>query len=372
MTRQVFALLPASAHEPIVLAIEQGRGWQVLPAEDFRPESDDRAIGFAPATCVTHHRAHVSARSEKEALLSVPYLVEDDLAQPVELLHVALGRRAPDQLQRDLYVVDFRILEAWIDQLKQLGLRDAKIVPELALLPAGPVLVDLGARCLVALRERRYGVDLTLPDDLVHALIAPDGEKLPTEPLDGHPLLKLVSMLAGEPPADLRQGPFAVRAPGFNLDLQSLRMPLSLAAACVIASLGFVVAETSALKNDASRLKAEAARQYASLFPEEGSVADPELRIRAKAASVGQSALDFRTAVAALYRAVLSVDGTEIRSIRYERAQGVLRATLSYGAYGDDSKVSQFLSDAGLQVGIGDSRQEQERVIGDLTLEQQR
>ena len=367
MTRQIYALLPSNDGDEITIALEQGRNWLIVPASEFRAASDDKVIAFAPATCVTRHQAAISARTEKEALLSAPYLIEDELAQPVEGLHIALGRRAAGP--RDIYVVNAGTIEGWIRQLNEAGLKGARIVPELALLPAGPIIVNLGDRYLVASGERRYGIDLSLPDDLVRALAAPDDAPIPVEPLETHPLMKLVEMMPDEPPADLRQGRFALRAPGFNFDLQSLRAPMALAAACLVVWVGMIAAETSALERSARSLQAEASRQYAGLFPDEGNVTDPAQQIRSKIAGLDQSALEFRPAAAALYEAVLAIEGTEVRAIRYERSNGSLRATLSYGAYGDDAKMRQLLVDAGLQVEIGDSRQEQGRVIGDLTLE---
>lgn len=372
MARQIYALLPATDGGQIDVAVPQGREWQILSIEHYKPQADDSVFIFAPSTVVTAHRSIIVARTEREAVLSAPYTIEDELAQPVELLHFALGPRVAPGEPRDLYVVDSAQMERWVGRLKDAGLGAAVIVPELSLLPEASVAIALGDRCLIAANDRRYGVDLSLPEDVVRALLSLDNEPLGVQETTTHPLLKLIEWARDENLVDIRQGRFAMRRPGFSIDFRSLSAPMALASVSLVGWLSYLAFETATLSAESSRLRMEASSQYSTVFPDEQNVADPAQRIRERNTGYAAPALEFQTGAAALYEAVLAVDGAQIRSLRYDGMSGVMRASISYAAYGDDAKLRQAMANPSLLLTIGDSRQEQGRVIGDVTLEVQK
>jgi len=55
-------------------------------------------------------------------------------------------------------------------------------------------------------------------------------------------------------------------------------------------------------------------------------------------------------------------------SLRYDRAIGELRATLTYPAFGADLDLKTAIEATGLQVSLGDTRLEDGRVVGDLSI----
>ena len=55
-------------------------------------------------------------------------------------------------------------------------------------------------------------------------------------------------------------------------------------------------------------------------------------------------------------------------SLRYDRAIGELRATLTYPAFGADLDLKTAIEATSLQVILGDTRLEDGRVVGDLSI----
>lgn len=369
MARQVYILLPSTDDGAMDFALRKSGETALISPNEYEPEADDQVTAFAPAGAATAHRAVISARSDKEAFLSAPYTIEDDLAQPVEMLHVALGPRVAARQARDLYVVDSALMSVWEERLDGLGLRHARIVPELSIIPEAEGIIAFDDRCLVSTKDRRYGVDLSFSEDLVRALTMPNGEELPLERVTTHSLVKLAELLPSDISTDLRQGRFSRRSPGAKLDLQSFGFLIGILAACVVAWVGYLSIQTTILNSETGRLRIEASNLYTAVFPSEVNVPDPAQRIRERSSGGTETVLDFRTVAAALYEATLTVNGAQIRSLRYDAKTGMVRASLSYAAYGDDARLRQALEGSGLAIQIGDSRQEQGRVIGDLILE---
>lgn len=369
MARQVFILLPSTDDGAMDFALRKSGETLLILPQEFEPQADDVVTAFAPAGAATAHRAIISARSEKEAFLSAPYTIEDDLAQPVEMLHVALGPRVAAGQARDLYVVDSALMSVWEERLDELGLRHARIVPELSVIPDTDGIIAFDDRYLVSTKDRRYGVDLSFSEDLIRALTAPNGEELPLQRVTTHSLVKLAELLPADISTDFRQGRFSRRSAGAKPDLQSFGFLVGILAACVIAWIGYLSIQTATLNSETRRLRTDASNLYTAVFPGEANVPDPAQRIRERNSGGAEADLDFRTVAAALYEATLAVNGAQIRSLRYDAKTGMVRASLSYAAYGDDARLRQALEGSGLVIQIGDSRQEQGRVIGDLVLE---
>ena len=70
-----------------------------------------------------------------------------------------------------------------------------------------------------------------------------------------------------------------------------------------------------------------------------------------------------------LYEAVPADSGISIQSLRYDRATGRLLANMVYPDFGSDADLKSALEANGITVSLGDSRQQDGQVLGDLTLE---
>ncbi|MEQ9315408.1 MAG: hypothetical protein RLN72_06105, partial [Henriciella sp.] len=88
----LFILLPAQEGETPLFAWKSGGDWAVA---DQRPSGrfgrGETAVAFVPGTSVTSFKANILTRKPAEAQRTALFAIEDDLAQPVEQVHVALG-----------------------------------------------------------------------------------------------------------------------------------------------------------------------------------------------------------------------------------------------------------------------------------------
>ena len=390
MARRIYALMPVRSDEDFVCAIRRGENWVLSTAGSFTPRSDDRVTILVPGTDVTRHVVTLTARSAREALRAAPYTIEDELATPVEDIHVALGRTIDneDTTRRVIYACSRECMETWIRRAGDAGMHRARFVADYAVLPHDGLVVDIGPRILVSDGSRRFALDVGVSDDVLRVLAANSdtpptvigrelAARLGLEPEGSGESADLRQLAAwGEAKdqlPDIRQSTYAHRSSASLADLSQWRIPAILAASCLVVWLSSLVLETSILKRRSSANLAEAQALYAAAFPDEGIVNDPARNIRAKATNVRETdaGADFMQLSAALYQAVMVADGVAIKSIRFERAAGDLRASLLYPDYGTDARIKAALVEAGFSARIGDTRQGNNGVLGELIIRRQ-
>ena len=79
--------------------------------------------------------------------------------------------------------------------------------------------------------------------------------------------------------------------------------------------------------------------------------------------------MPFLDASALLYEAIPADSGVSIAGLRYDHQNGRLIANMVYPDFGSDADLKSTLEAKGLGVSLGDSRQQDDQVLGDLTLE---
>ncbi|HBJ41185.1 MAG TPA: hypothetical protein DDZ20_10650, partial [Hyphomonas sp.] len=167
---------------------------------------------------------------------------------------------------------------------------------------------------------------------------------------------------------DLRQGTYA-RASETGISLKQFRLPAALAATLFVAWGAQTALSVHTMKNLTTALDAESRAQYAAAFPGQQVPSNPAAALRSRTGSATSvAAPSFQQTSAALYGAVESVSGANLVSLRYDRAIGELRATLTYPAFGADLDLKTAIEATGLQVSLGDTRLEDGRVVGDLSI----
>ena len=311
----------------------------------------------------------IPVRSDAEARRAAPFAVEDDIAEAVEDVHVALGP-APDDLQtpRQVCIVSKSRMTAWTEWLaSQPKLAAAQLMAEQSLLAPGEVLTGK-TRYLANLDGKAICVDRTLPADLLNAIFEGHDVNVPPE---GDLLLELTGAAerAGDM-IDLRQGDFRYRKRADLTGLRQWRLAGGLAAALTIVWCVSSFLEIRSLQAEREALEAQTRAIYLSAFSEEPRNGN-YLRAAAEAAreAGGASAIGFQEASAALYTALGSVPTAELRSLRYDQNQDGLVARIAYGAYGDDADLKSALIDAGVNAELGDARLESGFVVGDVAIE---
>lgn len=139
----LFLRMPAATGQPwqLLLRTEQGA---VTVLEDCADEAalhqaavahaNARVIALAPGTDVFMTSVVISARQLKQVGASVAYLIEEQVGQDIESLHVVQASQQADGSVPLLAVSEVRMQE-WVSQAKAAGFRLEAVIPELMLLP---------------------------------------------------------------------------------------------------------------------------------------------------------------------------------------------------------------------------------------------
>jgi general secretion pathway protein L len=306
-----------------------------------------------------------------QRLAALPFAVEDQVSEPIETLHVALGAElAPGRYLAG--VVRHDRMAHWCAMIDAGGLEQAAILPDALSLPAPrtgcwAVAAD-GDRMLV---RRPDGIAFALPlsafDDVWDAADRPPliscGETLPdrfsAEPAG--PGWAGPSTVAGSVPLDLRQGRYARASNGPPW----LRRVLQVAVIGLLAHAAIYAVDTVALVRSADARQAETAALVAAA----GGPTGGDLAATAESMLPHGDSGDGLLPVFGRAARALQPVGTTVsfQSLGYERASG-LTMELEASDLASLQRAEAVLREAGLQPVGGDSVVENGRASQTITL----
>lgn len=377
MTR-IIGLMPVDLTEPLVFYKKRGAGFEVASQSDVA--AAQQLLILVPSTEVGIYEVSLPTRSEREARRAAPYAIEDELAVPAEDVHIALGPKLPGSTNRELHVYSSAVMDAWLKRIEDnKDLRNAQLVADASVIPAGHFAIDLEDRILGRKHSKRFAIETSMPDDVLNAIFMSSKSQLAAYGVELSKRLAVSGTSEVDPKQallnwahgfdnliNLRQGSYAVRRRG-EFSVTEWRVPAGLAAAAVMAWLSTVALENRALGQLTERMNATSRSIYTSAFPDEPvprniiqAVRNPE--------NLRQS-IDFRSASAVLYAGVEAIGSPGIQSLRYDEVSGVMRARISYENFGDEQLLKDHIEKAGVNVRIGEMRQQSGRVSGEITLE---
>lgn len=382
---EVFAFLRDNGS--LLYARRKGDGWQVSDRRRDAGPRGRKACIIVPGTEVLGLQAVIPARNEAQARRAAPFAVEDDVGEPIENAHVALGPKPVDpQVPRLINVASNVQMQAWLATLAAAGLQDASLVAAHSILPPGNVLVEAGALVLGRLNGRTFSMERAVGDDVFISLVENSGEvqvygaslarALNVAPAgqglsDEAAIYGLFASWASEQPLlDLRQGSFQVRR---SVDLKGIkdwRWAGALAAVLTLAWIATLGLQTHAMNLRSAELDTRITSFVQAGWPEAGG--DPQRALAQVNAGRGQAGTSFPsvlTATAVLFDGLEAVAGSELRSIRYDRQRRQLSAIVSFEGFEGADALTSAIAENGLTVRAGDARQSGNRVIAELTLE---
>lgn len=345
MKSALYISLPAEAGGPLLVAEEKGNRIELLQHQGPFP-ANASSVAFAPATVVSHFRVSLPARSDTDAAKAALYAIEDELAQPVEEVHIALGPRDKGKTERDVYVVDRNLLQSWFDQLAASGLYPERIVPENCLIDPDRDEMNLGSRVLKTHTGRIVGIDLTLPEAARGALDVPN--EIDDQP-EGSFLIRLAERYETRPTANLGSAGSAGR-PRDQIDAwKSWRVAAGVAIAAASVWIGTLVLETRNYNYTAGQYYRQATDRYVAMFPNSPVPADIDQATRQMLAqSGGVREAGFLSSSALMYEALARIDQAQIETLNYSDNQ--LIAQIAFRNEESVSAVMAFLSERNPQV----------------------
>lgn len=370
---------------------------QVLAQNDMEQV---RLIGLLPGNVISYCRAHIPAKQSRYIRQALPFAVEEQLAQDIESLHLALGERRGDNW--DVAAIDYSHIEAWNDLFDSWnGAVLTAIYPDADLIPVGDaylgVVVEaddalirvadggwfripaegfaLFAEALLqrALQSNEivqtarpikvYGRELALEAQRVAlaALEQEEGVTVSRESIS----ISTVALLAhahhagAATPINLCQSDFEPDS-GKASPWRQWRVAAGVAGVWFLLQLGIEVGQGYYHETRAEQLEAQAVQLYQSVFPNEPGLTPANLQRRLQgrlnAAANRGGGLDFLALmrhVGYQYSVMPGRNQTQFSAINYSRQQGQLRLDVKSDAFSRLDALKTGLEEAGLQAQMG-------------------
>lgn len=371
----------------------------------------DHAVALAPAESVFLRRAPVPGANDRDARRAAPFLIEEQLAQPLDDVEAAVGSAAEDGA-RFVAAVDAELLASWRRFAAGLGVKPIHLVPDAFVLPSvGADLVAFAYHDRVLVRTRSaaiaaadgerdvdaalaepiaFAVDARVAADLLPALanrlkpkrilISEDVDPNLAAP-DGAPVaLKRVPapdlrVLAAQAPVDSLANLPALLGAGFvsALDWAGLLKPWRpaaiLASVAIVATALFAAGEAAYLESRAEAYRAAELDTFQAAFPDT-RVVDPQVQLRRALASVGavEDSAGFLELAAALADIMAGSEDIRIDALRYDADRGALSVSALYSGF-DDFEALRTAADArDIVLEDGGARQSSSGVEGEFTV----
>lgn len=367
-----------------------------VDAGDLEKVRASRTVLLVPGTDIHLSTITSAVRSAKDLRTAALFQLEDDVSQPVNELHLALGNVVEGTAsERPVALASLKRMEDWADHLNDLpdAMASAcEIIPETTLFDdeIEPFIYDGDGRVLVGGKDRVYAVDTGMANDVVPALLhqleireayvfegqAPVlGEALSqisvqggkTEPL---PYAECVAtaLLKGRG-LDLRQGDFAPKR-SMKINVGGWTASLALAGLALIVWIAGMGVEVLRLNQATDGLYDSMIDAYAASYPEEGRIIDPRSEVMQKLRDTGRSGggEDFVQLISVFYTGLREVPGVELERFTFDQETGRLSATLYFSGYQDRDALKQAFDELGVPLNLGGARQEAGVVVGEAVL----
>jgi general secretion pathway protein L len=321
-----------------------------------------RVAVLVPGSDVLLAEPEVPARAGAKLPQLVPYALEEQLADDIDSLHFALGRRAPDSTRAPVAVVARARLDEWLGTLRAAGIEpdtlygDSDLLPQnpgqaVALLDEDSVIVRApgampvtlpadaldealviaqsgaestagGARALILYTGAAEWQHYSAQVEAVRAQF--DGIKV--QLLTGGPLALFAQQLPNGTAINLLQGQYAPRKDR-AVGVRAWRVAAMLLVALVgLHVLGKAV-QLRVLKSREHQVDVSIRDTFRSAIPNEPVPPDPRRRFEARLVAVRAGAAGLLPALQALAEASQAAPGTAVQSLNFH--SGMLESRLS-------------------------------------------
>lgn len=345
---------------------------------------------IAPGELAPARAVQAPAGATRQARAAAGFALEDDLAQDLDALHVALGPSAGDG-RRAVAMIDRDRLGGWLADAEAAGLEISRVVPDHRLIEdeadAVHVLFD-EARAVVRCGATGFACEWDLATAIAAQLAAEEGRErlvLIGAPADldpgveglevvrlarapGRSTLAALAEGLADADLDLRQGAFAPKTPWGRI-LAPWRPAAAMAAAAALFFVAGAVADIVRYDAaaDANRDRAEAV--FADAFPGVRRVGDISGQSRRQAARVAGGGGSLFLSVSEAFAAVSeTLDGARLSSIRFSDRDGSGEASveLQYPAFEDIETIRRVLGERGFVLEESSTRQQQGAIVSTL------
>jgi general secretion pathway protein L len=343
-----------------------------------------RVCVLVPGTDVLLAEPDLPVKAGAKLAQLVPYALEEHLADAIEDLHFAIGKRQGDSTRTRVAVVARTLLNDWLGELRAAGIEPNAIYADSDLLPRNPgQAVALLEEDAVFVRPP-HGTPLTLPADALdqaleiarasadtaasggcglilytgaaewqqHAAqveaVRPNFDGIKVQLLTDGPLALLAQQLPNDTAINLLQAEYAP-ASSRGLGLKTWRVAALLLAGLLVLHIGGKVVQLRVLKAREHAVDATIRDMAHSVG--ETSLVDTRRHMEARVAAVRGAGGGLLPALQALAQARGSTPGTSVKALNFHG--GSLEMTLGAPDASSLAQLSQTLRENGWQADLG-------------------
>jgi len=350
------------------------------------PRSAGRRICvLVPGTDVLVAEPELPTKAGTKLHQLVPYALEEQLADDIDDLHFAIGKRPHDSTRTPVAVVTRALMDQWLTALKSNGLDPEAMYADSDLLPQNPgQSVALLEEDVVVVRPPS-GSPVTLPADALHEALemaqastadggagrglilytgAPewhehsaqvealrerfDGIKI--QLLANGPLALFAQQLPTATPTNLLQGAYTPTT-SRSVGLQAWRVAAILLLCLVGLHIAGKAAELSLLKRNEHKLDVSLREMMQTVMPGQAASADSRKLLEARlAAARASSTSGLLPALEALVQAKSAAPGSVVQALSFQKGSLELKVDATDASSLD--RISQALRNNGWQADL--------------------
>ncbi|NNF52773.1 MAG: type II secretion system protein GspL [Gammaproteobacteria bacterium] len=345
--------------------------------------SSCKVVLIVPGTEVVNTQARVPLRGGSKLRQAIPYALEDQLAEDVEKLHFAIGKRTADG-EYPVAVTARENMESWLGVLEEAGIRAQSVVADTSCVPVTPGGVTIIFENDACLLHGADGTDIVLEGMSIDQVLELSGVHVGDEASSSMPVnlymsaddhekhKNRVEFLSGQFPGmntrimadgsiahlasgmfsreaiNLRQGDFASRSSPEST-WKPWRLAAGLAAAVFLVLIGGEAVELAVLKNREKALDESIATAFTEAFPGVTLRGDPANQMRSELAALraaaGSGDSFFLEALAALAAATNGQTSGQLDSVGFRN--GVLDLKIIVPSVEVLDRIRQSMESAG-------------------------
>ncbi len=369
--------------QPLLFAWKKGDQWRTGDRATDSGSDGKKVTVIVPGQDVLSLSARLAGRNEREMRRTAMFAIEDELAQSLDETFAAIGSPQDGSELRPVRAVSAERMTAWVERLDQAGLSEARLVCEHDCLPENNILVSTDNSVLGAVDGRAFGLDRGVGADILLGLIdgvdqvqiigEPLGQKMRMAAMgDGlsspeDTLIQLSKWADGRDLINLRQDMFAAKRQMEFGQLRRWKLVGGLAAAALAGWFVTLLIQTHAMNGRAEVIDGRIGEFMSAGWPDaNGNVA--AALADARAGNRGQDLPSALILSSVLYDAIGSVEGSKVRSLRFDADRGEMSAMVSLTGFGDLDRLAEEISQSGVFAEGDDARQSGDLIVGELTM----
>lgn len=391
MSEQLIIRLGSRAEQPLTWLVWANHNNEVIASGELANVeqlvdlatrvSQRQVIALVPASDVVLKQVILPTKPNRQVLQALPYMLEEEQAEDVEQLFIALGEVLVNegQYSQQVAICQRNRLEQWLDWLQQAGFKVVRLLPDALLLPehALPTCIQLQEQWLVkqapwqiAAVEQSWWQDYLqlagLPK-LTSFSPWPVGNTYPHQLAQPElPLVLLAAQLANTQ-FNLLQAEYKPKRQT-NTQFSVWRNSAVLAVACISLYLVQLGVTNLQLARQHQQLQQQSISVYQQAFPNE-SVVNLSLQLQRKLGQVtAGSDFNFLTLLAALQQQLATVPDISLENLRFDSKLSELRFQAKAGSFQSFEQLKNKLEQAGFSVNQGTLSNDGDKVQGSVAM----